>query len=144
MRDDEFRQPSRWRQLFTAAGWGAAVFLSSLGAQWLIYEKILHVPGGMRIIGSILSGILTSLLAYRLESETVNRRRADLHRFQIISEMNHHIRNAVQVISYHAFVSDPETHGHIREALDRIEWVLRDVLPQVNEPPGTAGQAAEE
>jgi hypothetical protein len=127
-------ETSKWFQVSIAASWGAAVMLCSLGAQWLAYDKLLH-DGGIRVIGSILAGLVTAMLAFRLETETADRRRADLRRFQVISEMNHHIRNALQVISYHAYVADPKSHGEIREAMGRIDWVLREVLPQVDSSP---------
>jgi len=46
-------------------------------------------------------------------------------RFRVIAECNHHIRNALQVI---AFAETKDTIA-LRQQVDRIEWVLREVLP---------------
>jgi TolA-binding protein len=44
--------------------------------------------------------------------------------------MNHHIRNALQVIAYANATGDPdESMKLIRSSVERIEWALREVLP---------------
>ena len=44
--------------------------------------------------------------------------------------MNHHVRNSLQVISFAASVPQQEAlEADIRNAVDRIEWALREVLP---------------
>ena len=47
------------------------------------------------------------------------------HRFRVIGDCNHHIRNALQVIAY----MDTKDTIVMRQQVDRIEWVLREVLP---------------
>ena len=49
--------------------------------------------------------------------------------------MNHHVRNALQVIAY----SDNSTEqpSVVQDAVRRIEWALREVLPGENEPTDT-------
>ncbi|MBZ5567828.1 MAG: hypothetical protein LAN64_08250 [Acidobacteriia bacterium] len=46
------------------------------------------------------------------------------HRFRVIADCNHHIRNAIQVM----FVDTEDTIA-VRQQVDRIDWVLREVLP---------------
>ncbi len=58
----------------------------------------------------------------------------------IIADLNHHIRNAMTVILYRAELNShsiPE-HQEIRDALDRIDWALREILPRGTESPETA------
>jgi hypothetical protein len=44
--------------------------------------------------------------------------------------MNHHVRNSLQVISFAASVPQQEAlEAEIRDAVERIEWALREVLP---------------
>jgi len=51
-------------------------------------------------------------------------------RLRTISEMNHHIRNSLQVITYAtATQSNSESMEMIRSSVERIEWALREVLP---------------
>jgi signal transduction histidine kinase len=95
----------------------------------------------MHLPGSIIAASVTAIWTFRLEQLNRQRQQAHLRRFQLISDMNHHIRNALQVISYHAFLQDGYTeHEHIRDAMNRIEWVLQEVLPQVNDAPQPAKQ----
>jgi hypothetical protein len=45
--------------------------------------------------------------------------------------MNHHIRNALQVVAFYATHPDDSIAvGTIRDAIHRIEWTLREVLPK--------------
>src|SRR5262249_35960412 len=51
-------------------------------------------------------------------------------RVERIVEMNHHVRNALQVITYWSLAErDKKEVELIRQAVDRIEWALREVLP---------------
>jgi hypothetical protein len=43
--------------------------------------------------------------------------------------MNHHIRNALQVITYATAADTEESVELIRDSVERIEWALREVLP---------------
>jgi hypothetical protein len=65
-------------------------------------------------------------------------------RLQIVAEMNHHIRNALQVINY---VSLAQTHAEsvelIRDSAERIEWALREVLPEYVASPRPAPEGEE-
>ena len=47
------------------------------------------------------------------------------HRFRVIAQCNHHIRNALQVIAF----ADMKDTIAMRQQVDRIQWVLREVLP---------------
>jgi hypothetical protein len=128
MTDNVQKAESASRSALTAAGWGLLVFLLSVGAQWLVYEKVLHDAGGMRLISPAIAAIVAALLALRLHVMERDRARATVRALQTIADMNHHIRNALQVISYESYTS-AESNQHIREAVNKIEWTLREVLP---------------
>lgn len=51
-------------------------------------------------------------------------------RLRLIAEMNHHVRNALQII-YSSAASCPDTRhlDQIRSSVDRIDWALREILP---------------
>ncbi len=54
-----------------------------------------------------------------------------LQRLEIIGEMNHHIRNALEQIAMSAYTShDKDLIENLHTATARIEWALREVLPQ--------------
>ena len=53
----------------------------------------------------------------------------------IIADMNHHTRNALQVIVSRSTQSipDPTAIDDIRQAVRRIDWCLREILPGADE-----------
>jgi two-component sensor histidine kinase len=55
-----------------------------------------------------------------------------IERLATIDEMNHHIRNALQIISFNAHGESSETElAEIRQAVTRIQWSLNEILPKV-------------
>jgi light-regulated signal transduction histidine kinase (bacteriophytochrome) len=53
-----------------------------------------------------------------------------IRKLEVIRMMNHHVRNSLQVISFAASVPEQEEIGNnLRDAVERIEWALREVLP---------------
>jgi len=130
----ETRIPSMRHMIAMASGWGGMVFLLSAGTQWFVYDELMNDPGGMRIISPVIAAIVTTVLAFRLQNRVRQQRIAQFTRLEIIAEMNHHIRNAMQVISYQTYTANAEEHGRIRDAINRIDWVLRDILPMMSKP----------
>ncbi len=62
-----------------------------------------------------------------------------------IADMNHHTRNALQVIVNRSSqsIADSQAIEDIRQAVARIDWCLREVLPNTEEPaPGKRPVAA--
>ena len=98
------------------------------------FDRILNRDGVNRkvIMGSAnaLTGLVVAGLFLELTRSVQNRRRLVQARLEVIADMNHHIRNALQVLSY-----GTATHGNkletemMRESIGRIEWALREVLP---------------
>ena len=61
----------------------------------------------------------------------LERREANDHKMQTISEMNHHVRNALQVIVFLEREWEPDRGvGAFQQAVARIEWALEEVLPR--------------
>ena len=82
------------------------------------------------MVSNALTGIVAGLLFYTLAFNERMRRAQIHHRLSTIAEMNHHIRNALQVITYAtATGKDSESMELIQSSVDRIEWALREVLP---------------
>ena len=53
-----------------------------------------------------------------------------IRKLEVIRMMNHHVRNSLQVISFAAWVpQQEEVTRKVRDAVERIEWALREVLP---------------
>jgi hypothetical protein len=77
-----------------------------------------------------LTGLVAGYLFYTLALNERVRRLLIQERLRSIAEMNHHIRNALQIITYATAVGkDDESVELIRSSVERIEWALREVLP---------------
>lgn len=116
---------SRWaaplRSMLTGFGF---FFLGSLSDVWLQE----HVASrSVAIMDDALVGIGAGLLVLfyqRRERQTL------IRKLEVIRMMNHHVRNALQVISAASSVSEREELAKkIHTAVERIEWALREVLP---------------
>jgi hypothetical protein len=69
------------------------------------------------------------------------RRKRELlrERMRTVAELNHHVRNALQVIKFWGVQHEQCLHDDpqiqlMRDSVERIEWALREVLPQYPEP----------
>jgi hypothetical protein len=107
------------------------VFLSSY-----LLEVTLHrggVPGrDLLLASSLLVGLVAGALVYVLDVRERQRREFVECRLRVIADMNHHIRNALQVITFYSRTGAKQ-QVDIVEAVERIQWALREVLPQLPE-----------
>ncbi len=87
-------------------------------------RELLFISGAMTAVvaGGMMLWVLLLQRTRHIETE---------QRMQVIAEMNHHVRNALQVISYWGVQErDRQQLRFIHEAVDRIEWALSDILPR--------------
>ncbi len=116
--------------LLVAGGFAVVMFLCSLGLDWLL---LVHHEGAVTtmMVSDALAGLIAGVLVLRLFQYERERRARIEVRLHTIGEMNHHIRNALEVISFsvHSAKDKSELAG-INEALDRIQWALREILPK--------------
>lgn len=109
----------------------------AVGGTAFLASELMHyllVPGlgrhSERMVAEGLSALIVGLLAARLFRRTIERRHMVALRLQVIEAMNHHIRNALDVISLSTHTShDMQSVAVISEAIDRIDWALREILP---------------
>src|SRR5262245_29655687 len=86
----------------------------------------------------IISNAMTSLFAGELFYQIVREERAGRElvraRMKTIAELNHHIRNALQIIKFWGAQQRPALDAMqlqlINDSVNRIEWALREVLPR--------------
>ena len=96
------------------------VFTDQLSAYYGLAES-------QRILDDCCGGIIAGLLIYRIE---YNRTKYLTEKLKTIEMMNHHVRNALQVILDSVYL-----HGHseqlaeIQDSVKRIDWALREILP---------------
>ncbi|HEY1939815.1 MAG TPA: hypothetical protein VGJ33_17925 [Candidatus Angelobacter sp.] len=137
---------SLWSRRSGQISFAAAVIVSVLG---ILFDRILIKEGLPRLDLMILSNGLTGLFAggliFQLAREEKASRELVRERMKTIAELNHHIRNALQVIK---FLGGQQRSGLdalqlqlINDSVERIEWALREVLPRYPiDAPGTARQ----
>jgi hypothetical protein len=128
-----------------------AVMYGALVLLFLVLTDQLSAYYGLaesqRILDDTCGGIIAGLLIYRIER---NRTKYLNQQLKTIELMNHHVRNALQVIVDSAYL-----HGHaqqldvIQKSVKRIDWALREILPghtlgEYNDPGSqkTEGQTA--
>ncbi len=86
------------------------------------------------IFSNGLTGLFAGGLFFQMAREEKASRELVAERMKTIAELNHHIRNALQVIK---FLGGQKRTGLdavqlqlINDSADRIEWALREVLPR--------------
>jgi hypothetical protein len=109
---------------------GVAVFSIAVLLQWLIYDDWMHRSGPVRLVGSLLSFVLTSFfVSWRLRAIRAEKIEV-LRRFETIRWMNDRIRNSLQAIECLVFATNPHVTDPVREAVDSIERVLQEMLKE--------------
>jgi len=91
------------------------------------------------LLSSLITGLVAGWLFYQFLRNERNKQETVQQSIRTIAELNHHIRNSLQVIRYAGgakSTSDATQLQLINEAVARIDWALREVLPQY--PVGTA------
>jgi hypothetical protein len=109
-----------------------AGFISAVG---LGFDRLLLQEGVPRVGVLVLSNMLTGLVGGALFLQTKIRAQEKQklleERLQKIADMNHHIRNALQVmVFYRHQITDPEAGLLLQKSIERIEWTLEEVLPR--------------
>ena len=138
---DTARLPKPYPRLYI---WGttlAALIVTGLGAllsRWLVrmwypsMDALVHGSFMLLVVG----GLIYTLLRF-----TNDRRAAEIDRFRTVAECNHHIRNALQVLSLtrdtRTQQGSPDVSRHTADSVYRIELTLAEVLPRVLQWPRT-------
>ena len=110
-----------------AAGCGGFIAL------WAV-EKIL-VAGGIAprrtYLDELLVGMMAALLALALETHHQAEMRRIRQAAQLMGQLNHYIRNSLQVIlSCSTMSPGPASQEAIRSSVRRIEWVLNKIVKE--------------
>jgi signal transduction histidine kinase len=122
-------------------GVGLVVGIVSFLATELMHHLLVSDLGRSRerLLAEGLSALIVTILTAKLAQIGRERQQLTAARMQVISEMNHHIRNALTPISLSiSATEDQQLIRVISEGVDRIDWALREVLPR--ETPLQEGQ----
>jgi hypothetical protein len=95
---------------------------------WLLGEQFRLLA--RESIADLISALVVGYLAYltlQAERQRMERAAAEL---KMIADMNHHIRNALDMLTLSAYSTDDKAAvAVIQKATERITWTLREVLP---------------
>ena len=135
MTEDKLPVESFWTRHSGLLSVLVVVIVSLIG---LILDRLLIKEGLPRLDMMIFSNSLTGLFAgglfWQMSREAKAHRDLVAERMKTIAELNHHIRNALQVIKFLGEKSqtglDDMQLQLINDSVDRIEWALREVLPR--------------
>jgi hypothetical protein len=119
-----------WRRLGIPALSGLAMMVAvDLVDRWFVAVG-LHAETTR--IDDLLLGLVAAALVFLIQRQQDRELRRQRQSAAVIEQMNHHIRNALQVIVARASLdheAKPELQ-QINEAVARIDWALREILPR--------------
>ena len=135
MTEDKLPAESLWSRRSGLLTLLVVVVVSLIG---IVLDRLLLKEGLPRLEMLIFSNGLTGLFAggmfFQMAREEKASRELVAERMKTIAELNHHIRNALQVIK---FLGGQKRTGLdavqlqlINDSADRIEWALRELLPR--------------
>ena len=121
-----YRKPITLKQrALYSFGLGFGIFVLGVALRSLLDN--LGVSGITAVVDDLLIGILAGALVFAYER---HQHKVILEKMRVISEMNHHVRNALQPIMYSPYLQEQaEQIRTIQEGTRRIEWALREILP---------------
>jgi hypothetical protein len=112
-----------------AVGMGIVAFAATELMHYILVPDIGR--SDERLLAEGLSALVVSCLTAGLVYMSRERQRLMMARMQVIAEMNHHIRNALSPVALSVDATDDrQLHRVISEAVDRIDWALREILPR--------------
>ncbi|MGC2745115.1 MAG: hypothetical protein WA672_18240 [Candidatus Angelobacter sp.] len=126
-----------WSQakiILVSAGAAVAVLAASLITQWLIYDDWLHRTGPLRIVGTCIATAVTFVFVLRWQWAIRERQLEMVRRMEMALQMNDRIRNALQAIECLTYVAQPEATESVRQSVNVIDRVLREVLAESGHP----------
>jgi hypothetical protein len=86
---------------------------------------------GVLLLSNVLTGVVAGALFLQNRLRAQEKQKLLEQRLEKVAEMNHHVRNALQVVSFYRHqISDPEAGRLLQESIRRIEWTLEEVLPR--------------
>jgi hypothetical protein len=96
-------------------------------------DRLVHHANSI-FISDVYTCVVASVFSYLLMIYEKRRRMILARRMAIAAEVNHHIRNALTAIVYTSSVQrDQPLQSVLKDATDRIDWVLNTVLPDGEE-----------
>lgn len=121
---------SNWshpRLVTSAVMVGLVVLLSSLGA-----DRWFHGSERNILLSDGLTAVVATCLTYKLLRSRAIRQKVATQYLLVVTDVNHHVRNALAGILYSVHLrGDPHTRQIVEDAIQRIDSVLRDMPIQL-------------
>lgn len=102
--------------------------------EFMVHELLagLGLPGlADALLDALLVGLCFAFAVWVLLVGNRERRLRVRHELERIAELNHEVRNALQVIVHSHFDTDPQRRDMILESATRIDAVLKRLFPVV-------------
>jgi len=115
--------PSLTRRIGISLAIGMVIALIGGAVEALIGKHTLFTAES---VDDLIIGVLAAAVIFAYEQR---RYRATMDKIQMISAMNHHVRNALQTIAYAPYTEQEKQIRMIADSVGRIEWALREILP---------------
>jgi methyl-accepting chemotaxis protein len=123
---------SRMQRALVGVVVGAFIFLSGGVLDWFVTRQ--YLPRISLMLAGAAVALAVGLLVFQILTDIGERYQAMVDRLRRIVELNHHIRNALQVIAYY---NVPERTvraiQQVNAEIVRIESVLREVSAALGE-----------
>ena len=92
------------------------------------------IAGRTLYVDDLVLGTIAGLVVFAYEQ----RRSRDIRKkLAVISSMNHHVRNALQTISYLPYADQAKQILLVQQSVNRIQWAMQEILPgeKITAPP---------
>jgi hypothetical protein len=102
-------------------------------AMWVITQVLVayHLSLENTYLDEFLVGLLIALLVFAIELYHKAQLRRIRQAAQVMGQLNHYIRNSLQVILYSCSMPPSmASQQAVRDAVHRIEWVLQELVQQ--------------
>lgn len=104
-----------------------------LGALLQLALSAFGIRGVTAYIDDLIVGIVAGLVVFAYEQR---RNAMTRDRIKVIAAMNHHVRNALQAITFSPYAEHAKQIELIENASHRIQWALDEILPGGNHEAG--------
>lgn len=125
--------PDLRHEYVVAMGVAGGVFACTMVLDWFLLRQERWRPLSMAGLSNVILSAITFVLVLTLVRYSQQQRREVMRRLEVIDEMNHHIRNALQIIAFNARPTSRNDWEmtEMKQAVERIHWTLREILPKV-------------
>jgi hypothetical protein len=124
---------SRRHLVLTALAIGFTVFLVGF-----VLDAIFLSDSRGILLSDAVTGCLASLMAYVAVHQWQVRQQEHTASLRVVAEVNHHVRNALSAILLSVHIRrDPELLSITETAVNRVDWVLTEVLSSYGKGSGS-------